>query len=212
MRAATERQHQHRRRTVDRVTGAHLPRARLQEVGSRGILFGRHGTRDGKEAADRHVDIDVRRTAERVEGQQILSPRILDRTQMDVLQLFRQHGRHVTAPLVGAQKDALAQHIQRLLPLALHIDCGATGIVTAECVGQTAKGDPAGNRLAGECHVRNKTVQITGGVRMTAAFFDRELDQGTASARGHHVLRYSIVRGAGQSPLRCPLLRPLGLT
>ena len=58
--AGADRKDQHRRGAVNSVTGANLATARLQEISNRSGGTWIRCTQDRKDAADRHIDVDVR--------------------------------------------------------------------------------------------------------------------------------------------------------
>ena len=198
MRAGAQRQHQHGRRAVDRIPGAHLLGAGLQEVFG-GRVDARLGRAQHREdAAHRDVDVDVRRAVQRVEQQQVLAARVLLRQPVRCLHFLGHHAGDVAAPFAGAHEDLVAQHVQRLLFLALHV----AGAGAAQHAGQRAEGHLARDGLAGQRHVGDQRVQVAGGAGVPAAFLDEELRQ-RGSASDEHVSLLAV-RGfvASQPRLR----------
>jgi hypothetical protein len=69
MHAMAGREHDHRRWTVDRISGTHLCAAGLQEIGFQWFASAVRATQDGEDTADCHIDIGIRRTVERIKQQ-----------------------------------------------------------------------------------------------------------------------------------------------
>src|SRR5262245_54767867 len=86
----------------------------------------------------------------------------------------------MTSPLDGAQKDLVGDHIEPLLCLALDIDDRGR----AECIAARALRYALSDCLAGERNIADQRVQITGRVRVPAAFLDQET--GKSGAIGKH--------------------------
>jgi hypothetical protein len=116
--AVANGQHEQRGRAVDRVAGGNLRRAGLQEG-----LFGRlRGAQVGafrtlqyrEDGADRHIDVDVRRTVERVEGEQVFALREAVRHQVRQVHFLGGHGGEMAAPFVGVEQDVVGQHVELL--------------------------------------------------------------------------------------------------
>jgi hypothetical protein len=85
----------------------------------------------------------------------------------------------VAAPFVGADEHVVADDVQLLLGLALHVDAGAAlGRVITQHAAQLAKCHGAGNGFAGQRHVQNQRIEIAAGTREAAALLDQELGQG----------------------------------
>jgi len=143
--AVAEGQHQHGRRTVDRIAGAHLLGAGLQEVFGDRSAAGDRRLQDREDGADRDVDVDVRRTVERVEHQQVLAERVLVGDRIEFVHFLGRHAGEVAAPLVGADHDVVGDDVELLLRFALHV----LGIQRAHDAQQCALVDDVGNRLAG---------------------------------------------------------------
>ena len=96
---------------------------------------------------------------------------------------FGGHAREVAAPFVGADEEVVAEHVQLLLGLALHVGGAAAACigVVAQDAPEFAKGDRTRDGLAGQRHVEDQRVEITAGIGEAAAFFDEELGEGAAS-------------------------------
>jgi hypothetical protein len=171
--AVADGQHEHRRGTVKRVAGGDLLRAGLQKI-SRGRRAGTtilRAAQDRKDAADRQVDVDVRRTVERVENQQILAARIFGRNRIDILHFLGGHRRQVAPPLAVVQESLVGQHVELLLRLALHV---LAALITQHA-GQRATRDALCNRLARAHDVADEHRQIADQRRIAALLLDQEL-------------------------------------
>ena len=131
VRALADRDDQHRRRAVDRVTRGHLLDALLQEVLDlrRFLLV---VTQDREDRADRHVDVGVRRTVERIEDQQEAAARILGRDRVRIVELFGRHARDQTAPVAALQDHVVRGDVELDLLLALHVLRAGLAEETAE--------------------------------------------------------------------------------
>jgi len=203
-------EHEQRRRTVERIAGGDLGRARLQEVRLGDIPAavddGSGRAQDREDAADRHVDVDVARSVERIEDQQVLAARIGRRDLARFRHLLRCHAREVAVPLVHPDEDPVAQHVERLLDLSLDVDraagrCPGRRHVTAgtgagravrrpaECraerIAELAERDDPCDRLAGERDIQQQRIQIAARLREAAALLDKVSGQGPALRQGH---------------------------
>ncbi len=179
------RQHELRLRTVHRIAGGDLPRARLQER----LLVGRHDPsahpQDREDRADRHVDVDVRRAVERVEQQQVLAARIVLGDREDGRHLLGRHRGEVAAPFVGLEQDLVGDHVELLLGLALDV----AGAGLAEHAAERALADLERDLLAGAGDDFDQQAQrgLQRGRRrrscVIALLFDQVAGQRDAAAR-----------------------------
>src|SRR5690606_15056594 len=98
VRAVADGQHQRGLRAVDAVARGDLGGARLQvvRVGGRDHAF--RAAQHREDGADRDVDVDVRRTVERIEQQQVAAARIVAGNRLAVVHLLRRQARQVAAP------------------------------------------------------------------------------------------------------------------
>jgi hypothetical protein len=182
-------QDDHRRRAVDRVSSTDLLRPRLQEVLRDGVVAWIRSTQNRENATDREVHVDVRRTVERVEHQEVLAARIALRDGMRCLQLLGHHPGEQAAPFVGAQEKVVRDQVEFLLRLALDIGRRRRPEHTAE----RTVGNPLGDRPAGERNVENKGVQFPGRARMAATLLDQELGE-RRTVGEHGILQVGVNR------------------
>lgn len=180
----------------------------MQVVPCFGVRAGPGRLLDRKDAANRHIHVDVGRAIERIEQQQVLAPRIFTRQLVGLLELLGHHPGDMTAPLGGTQKVIVGEHIQPLLHLALNV-----GVIDrAQRAAQRAGRDTLRDRLAGQRDVEDKAVELPGRVRVAAAFLDQELDErgviGKHATRVTGCWRLAIPllggRAGGRRPPRYP--------
>ena len=189
--AIANAQHQHGGGAVQGVTGGNLAGTRLEEIGlgQRPALGGGVGcTQHTENAAHRHVHVDVAGAVQRVKHQQVFATGVLRWNVVGQVHLFRRHARQMTAPLVHADEQLVAHHVEFFLGFALHVDAAAcVGRMVAIHVGQGAIGHRFGNGFAGHGHVQNQGIEVATCVRKAAALFDQVLRQGGrgAGAQGH---------------------------
>ena len=90
--AMTAGQHQHGGGAVQRIAGADLLGAGLQEIlGGRRIALAL-AAQDGENGADGNVHVHVAGAVERIEYQQVFAARVLRRNRVNVIHLLRRHG------------------------------------------------------------------------------------------------------------------------
>ena len=108
MHAGSERDHERRRRPVQREARRDLFGAGLQEIGGgrRRRPFG--GTEDAEDRADRNVDIEVERAVERVEREQIAPARVFGGNQVGRFRFGRGDAAELAAPLAFADHDLVS--------------------------------------------------------------------------------------------------------
>ncbi|MDR6139644.1 hypothetical protein QE438_002948 [Pseudoxanthomonas sp. SORGH_AS 997] len=205
-------QHQHGLRPVDAVAGGDLVAAGLQEVGVGGrfdmVLRAAQHREDG---AHRDVDVDVGAAVQRVEQQQELAVRILVRHRHGVVHLLRGAGGQVAAPGVGFQQDVVADHVQLLLRLALHV----AGAGLAQHAAQRALAHRHRDAGAGAHDDGNQLAQF-GADTAGALFFDQVAGQGDGLHRGGDLRAtwgpalspQSCDRGYVSDESRCPATQP----
>jgi hypothetical protein len=169
--AGTHAQHEHCRRAVDRVTGTHLLRAGLQVIFQTRVIPRVRCSQYGKDAAHRHVDVDIRRAVEGIEGQQILPPRVLRGQPIGLLEFLRHHSGEVPSPLCGAQKVVVGNTVELLLDLALHVRVVRGAEHPAEC----PECHPIRDRLTRQRDIKYQPVEIPTRARVTPPLLDEEL-------------------------------------
>src|SRR5687767_16021632 len=91
VRALSGRVDEHRARAVEDVPGGNLPASLLEEVRKLAVLGLGGLLHDREDRSDRHVDIDVRRSVERIEQQAVLSAAKTLGDRDDVWLLLRCH-------------------------------------------------------------------------------------------------------------------------
>ncbi len=111
---------QYGRRTVENVASRHLPATALQKVIHRGLRAdGRHAPVDGKDGADRHVDVDVGGTIEGVHGHHVFGVVV---SGINNLFFFFRNDRAGFTPVFQCAAEAdVGNHIEFLLAFALHV-------------------------------------------------------------------------------------------
>src|SRR5665811_141867 len=93
--AVTGGDHHHGVRAVQRVTGTHLLGARLHEIRSSRIGHAFRTTQDGENRTDGDIHVDVGRSIQRIEGDQIFSLWILCRDRINAVSYT-----HLTLPTI----------------------------------------------------------------------------------------------------------------
>ena len=156
MGAVAHGEHHLRAGTVDAVTGGDLRGARLQEAGVVGLFGAGRAAQHREDGADRDVDVDVGAAIEGIEQQQEVTARVGVGHRLAVIHFFRGTGSQVTAPGVGFQQDLVADHVQLLLRLALHV--AGTGF--AEHTAQRALADRDGDAGAGAGDDGDQLAQV----------------------------------------------------
>ena len=189
--AVAHGEHQHGGGAVQRVARRQLLGTGLEEVFGGDVAAAvDHVLRrpqNGKDAAHRHVHVDVAGAIQRVKHQQVFAARVLARNLIRLVHFFRAHARQVAAPVVGADEHVVADHVQLLLRFALHVDAGAAGnsVVVAQHAAEFTKGHRAGNGFAGQRHVQNQGVEVAAGTGEAPALLDQELGQRGAFGQRH---------------------------
>ena len=134
-----------------------------------------------EDAAHRDVDVDVAAAVQRVEDEQVLAARVGARDLLRLVHLLAGHAGQVAVPLVHADEDLVAQHVQRLLHLALHVESPPAGTRRrAQRVAQLAEGDDARDGLAGQRDVEDQRVEVAAGGGEAAALLDQVAREGPA--------------------------------
>ena len=185
--AVAHGEHQHGGGAVQGITRSHLAVAGLQKIGlghiAAAVLHLGLDAQHRKNAAHRHIHVDVAGAVQRVEHQQVFAARVLARNLVGLLHLFRGHARQVAGPFGAADKDLVAQHVELLLGFALHVDTAALFFcVLAHGAAQFPQGDGPGDGFAGNGHVQDQGVEVATGTGKAAALLNQELGQGGAVA------------------------------
>ena len=183
--AVAQGQHQHGLWAVDRIAGSNLLGAWLQEgLFVQGFVLAQvfvGATQYREDGADRCVDVDVGRTVQWVEYQQVCAFRVFAWDLVGIVHFFGRHAGQVAAPFVGFEQDFVGQNVQFLLHFALHVFSAHAAQDTAQC----AFGNGVADFLASTRHHFDKEAQI--GRRVVAAgLLDQIATQGNA---GHGRLR-----------------------
>jgi hypothetical protein len=146
-------------RAVDRVAGADLPCAGLEE----NVLLGRGALRrqHRKNRADGHVHVDIARPVERVEQQQVVAARVRHRNAHRLVHLLGGHGRQSAAPFVGLDQHLVGDDVEFLLGFALDVGRGGAAQHAAQCAATHRVGnrfDRARHRFQQQAQVRVHAV------------------------------------------------------
>jgi hypothetical protein len=120
--AVAEGQHQHGRRTVDRIAGAHLLDAGLQEV----LGLGGAATRLGLCRIEKIVPTEMLTSTLDDPSSGSNTSRYLPSgywlgNRVELVHFLGGHAGQVAAPLVGADHDVVGDDVELLLRLALHV-------------------------------------------------------------------------------------------
>ena len=171
--AVAQREHQHGGRAVDGIAGADLLRARLQKILRRRLAYALRAAQHRKNRAHRHVDVDIARAVERIEGEQVAAARVLRRDLVHGFQLFGGHGGEVAAPFVGAQENVVRHHVELHLPLALGV-VPRGGPVHAR---ERALAQEIGDALAGKADVVQQRGESARSTAVLALLADDEFGE-----------------------------------
>src|SRR3569623_767897 len=188
--------HQHGGRPVQRVTGADLLGAGLQEVfgGDFFFTFGRF--QDREDRAHRDVDVDVARAVERIEQQQVLALRVLRGDGQDLVHFLRGHAREVARPVGGFDHHIIGDHVELLLILALHV----LGAGTTQHARERALVHGVRDHFGGGDDIVEQQSELAGGAGDAALLFDDELGDGDAG--GHNASSNSDAKSVTLSARR----------
>ena len=174
--AVTRGKHHHGRGPVDGVAGGYLAGARLEEGLLAGLIAIAGTTQDREDGPHRDIDIDVRGAIQGIEGQQVLAARIARRDGVDIIHLFRGHGRQVTRPFVRLDENLIGEDVQLFLGLALNILAPGA----AQDPHQGAMVDHVRDDLAGGNDIVEQGGEIPRGTRDVTLLLNDELgDSGT---------------------------------
>ena len=183
------------------VSGRDLAVSRLQHVLQAAARTVRDLLHHGKDRADGHVHVDIGRSVEGVEEQDVVAvlERVGDRN--DVFGFLRCHGAEPPAVIHRLHDDLVRDDVELLLGLALHV-LRAGG---AEDVGQPGAADLVRDHLRRHREIVQDAGQLAGGLRMAALLLDDEaLDRddgrcGVANHRGK--VRAATGEGNGWRPI-----------
>ena len=159
MHPLTGAEHQHGGRTVQDIARGHLLDAGLQDF-FQGDFTGaaRRTAQDGEDGAHIDVDVDIGRTIERVEDQDIIAAGKF-RSHAHQLRLFLgAHGAQGAAAFHAVEQDAIGDAVHLLHVLALDVHLARA----AEDIQQTGLVDPAGDGLPRQDQVIQKTGELAG--------------------------------------------------
>ena len=174
VRAASDRQYEHRRWTVQCVTGRDLPGAGLQKILDPDRAAPLWCTQHREDASDREVHVDVGGAVERIEREQVIARRDIGVLgEPRILHFLRQHASHIAAPLQALKKLLVGQHVELVLGLALHVD--RTGLAVQP--GQNSVRHLARQRLAGQRNRQHHAVERSRRQRKAAPLLDQVLRQ-----------------------------------
>ena len=177
----TNRQHEHRRRAVHRITCCNL-RGAGQKKGLLGDFthcFRRFEHR--KNGADGYVDVDIGRPIKRIEQQQIFALWIAIWNLVNRLHLLARHAREMAAPLVGLHQDVVRDDVELFLDFALNI----LSARAAEHAGQRTFADVHRDGLAGASDDFDQEPQFgLDGVRRPLLFNQKLGQRGATHGRG----------------------------
>ena len=172
-------QHKHCGGAIQGITRGDLLCAGLQEILTDHLTtridhrLGR--TQDAENRANADVDVDVARTIQRVEHQEVLALGVGLGNGVRAVHFLGRHARQVTAPLIGFDEDVVADDVEFFLCLALHVDAGLLVTVVAQHIAQGAVRDAARDGFTGQRHVQNQGVEVASGVGVSATLFDQKL-------------------------------------
>ncbi len=111
---------EHRRGAEQNIARRHLLLAALHEVLDRRLgADGRDTAINGENGADGHIDIDVRRAVERVDGYHVLS--LIISGENYPFFLLRNQGADLATVGQGAAETDVGNHVQFLLVFALYV-------------------------------------------------------------------------------------------
>ena len=189
--------HQRGLRAVDAVAGGGLVFAGLVEVFFADAARVAHLAQHAEDGADADVDVDVAAAVQRVEEQQVFTLRVAVGHDVDAVHLFAGHGRKVAAPFVGLDQHFVADDVQLLLDLALHV----FAVRAAQHVAQGALVDGDGDALAGARHHLDEQAQLGRDAAVFTLLLDQVLRQADAlhawpSSARPTISRTSLLRSA----------------
>ena len=164
--------HQHGCWAIQRITGANLRGAGLQEVRCGRVLYAFRCAQYGKYRPNGNVHVDVGRSIKRIKHQKIFSLRILCRYWINIIHLFGSHRRQVTTPLGGFDEHFIGDDVQLFLRLTLNV----LATCTAQHTDQLAFIDIMCDLLASDDDIADQASEIATDTRDRALFFDDELN------------------------------------
>src|SRR3990170_2316117 len=165
---------EHCARAIDDVARGDLPAARLQHVLHLAAAAAGDLAHDREDRSNRHVDVDVRRSIERIEQKAVLPATEVLRYVDDVRLFLRGHGAEAPAVINRLDDYLVGEDVELLLRLALHV----LQVGRAEDVGKARASNLVGDHLGGEREVVKQAGQLTR--RLGVEFFlldDESLDR-----------------------------------
>ena len=158
---------------IEGIAGRNLLTTGLQEIGFGGVGFAFRHREHRKNGADGNVDVDIARSVQRIEEQQVIAVRIGFRDGMDRFHFLGSDSGQIAAPFVGFQKDFIGKHIQFFLDFSLYV----FRFVAAQNVSERSLAYGMADRLTGTADDFQKQAQFFRNGAVSPVFLDQVLRQ-----------------------------------